>query len=510
VGGGITAGLAGSFGNGYTGAISRAVVGNTLTQGVAVATGMQKRFDWRSVAASAVSAGVGYKIGEALGGIKGLDKNLARFGIGMSAGIASAAIRGNLNGNNLSYMAADVLGSTLGNYMAESMSESSAKRQNASTTNSNDTAIATEQTTTATERKTSKDYVAQSSEAQRQIDVLAEQYDGLDNIPASKLRDVVNPLLPTLSMVDQLPSNLENPQVAGLNLKGLWQGETGKNIAIAGGYVGGLFQGVGDNIIGLGGLAKDVINANAYILAGGENGLGDYIVPGGKEALNNLSNMGRAIIEIAKDPVYYLEKSIDNKIGDISKALARADSTGDRGDWFLYGAAVGRATFDVATAVLGAYGLAKGAASAARQLNAFIEAKNAARVPIGAEATAGANTTGLSIPGRVQSRINLRTGSQAEGAGWNHVVNEHFSNKPTKSQFTIDQSELRSILQSKEIVQSPVTRILDSADGPRYVREIDFGRQIGIDKFSKQPTSTFTILTDRYGNLVTTTPGKIK
>jgi hypothetical protein len=115
----------------------------------------------------------------------------------------------------------------------------------------------------------------------------------------------------------------------------------------------------------------------------------------------------------------------------------------------------------------------------------------------------------LDVPGRVQSRINLRAGSQAEGAGWNHVVHEHFSGKSNKSQFTVSQDEFRTILQSKTVVNSPVSRILESANGPRYVRDIDLGRVIGIDKFSGQPTSRFTILSDKYGNIVTASPGKI-
>ncbi|MFY3433962.1 pre-toxin TG domain-containing protein [Achromobacter mucicolens] len=90
----------------------------------------------------------------------------------------------------------------------------------------------------------------------------------------------------------------------------------------------------------------------------------------------------------------------------------------------------------------------------------------------------------LQVPGRVQSRVNLRHGSQADGAGWDHLTNEHYSSTKNKSQFTVPQEELRELLQSREVVSTPVTKILPSVDGPRYVREVDLGRNIGTDKFN--------------------------
>lgn len=58
------------------------------------------------------------------------------------------------------------------------------------------------------------------------------------------------------------------------------------------------------------------------------------------------------------------------------------------------------------------------------------------------------------------------------------------------------------------MVSAPVTRMLES--GIRYVREVNLSGSIGIDKFSGQPTSTMTVLTDRFGNLITTAPGVVK
>ncbi|WP_433943156.1 hypothetical protein [Paenibacillus sp. SN-8-1] len=108
------------------------------------------------------------------------------------------------------------------------------------------------------------------------------------------------------------------------------------------------------------------------------------------------------------------------------------------------------------------------------------------------------------MPPNVQSRISL------SNDGWGHVIDRHFSYK-NDSHFTISQDELRSLLSSKDIVKSPINRSLDSADGVRYIREVTLNKSIGLDKFNNfKPTSTMTILTDRNGNLVTVTPGKIK
>lgn len=117
----------------------------------------------------------------------------------------------------------------------------------------------------------------------------------------------------------------------------------------------------------------------------------------------------------------------------------------------------------------------------------------------------------------IQSRINLQRGNADEG--WQHVVAGHFSNTSSKSQFTISQDELRSLLQHRDIVSIPVTRTLPSMvkiDGvylPRtiYERVVQVNRNIGLDKFnSNRPTNIMTILTDNQGNLVTVTPGRIK
>jgi len=109
------------------------------------------------------------------------------------------------------------------------------------------------------------------------------------------------------------------------------------------------------------------------------------------------------------------------------------------------------------------------------------------------------------VPGRVKSRINL------SNKGMDHVVKRHLSGKPNASQFNMSETDLRALLSSKQVVQTPITRTLNSADGIKYVREVNVGRSIGVDKFSgNQPTNVMTVLTDKFGNIVTATPGLIK
>ncbi|CAM2191698.1 filamentous hemagglutinin [Paraburkholderia kururiensis] len=110
-----------------------------------------------------------------------------------------------------------------------------------------------------------------------------------------------------------------------------------------------------------------------------------------------------------------------------------------------------------------------------------------------------------SVPGRVQSRINVTN------EGMEHIGDRHFDSTVNASQFTISEGDLTNILQSQSTVSTPVTKIIQSSDSVNYVREVNAGRVIGTDKFNNyQPTSTMTVVTDGYGNLVTAFPGRLK
>ena len=57
----------------------------------------------------------------------------------------------------------------------------------------------------------------------------------------------------------------------------------------------------------------------------------------------------------------------------------------------------------------------------------------------------------MKVPGRVQSRINL------PNKGMSHVLDTHLNpaRRANKSQFTLSESELRSLLGSKSTIQTP-------------------------------------------------------
>ena len=120
----------------------------------------------------------------------------------------------------------------------------------------------------------------------------------------------------------------------------------------------------------------------------------------------------------------------------------------------------------------------------------------------------------------VQSRINLKN-RNFNNSGWIHVVDRHLpEGGGTGSQFSISKNELRALLQHKDVVSVPVTRkrisIEKLGDGHSishtiYERVVKLNKNIGYDKFNgNKPTNIMTIQTDKYGNLVTTTPGRIK
>ncbi|MBS0503431.1 MAG: LysM peptidoglycan-binding domain-containing protein, partial [Proteobacteria bacterium] len=107
--------------------VVRGAASSAVTQGIAVATGLQHRFSWAGVAAAGIGAGVGGAIGRSLKlGDVTTDPSAHNIGAsaisGAAGAIANAATRslvtGTSFGDNILAALPDVIGSTIGNAVA--------------------------------------------------------------------------------------------------------------------------------------------------------------------------------------------------------------------------------------------------------------------------------------------------------------------------------------------------------------------------------------------------------
>jgi len=142
IGGAISGGLKGvNFGAGSAtaNAVVRGAVSNALTQGVALATGLQHDFNWMAVAASAAGAGVGEAVNESLLGAlnqstglramntdfsNALDNGtVARVAGGTLAGFASGMTTAVMRGGriNVVQVATDAFGNAIGDSIVDEM-----------------------------------------------------------------------------------------------------------------------------------------------------------------------------------------------------------------------------------------------------------------------------------------------------------------------------------------------------------------------------------------------------
>ncbi|MGD8910201.1 MAG: hypothetical protein PVI92_12735, partial [Chromatiales bacterium] len=129
------------------------------------------------------------------------------------------------------------------------------------------------------------------------------------------------------------------------------------------------------------------------------------------------------------------------------------------------------------------------------------------------------------IPDVAQNRIVLREGAAGlpkryNGNGLNYAFNNHSNSAMAhkKSQFTISNQEVISLLQDKNVIASPVTIANASSNkvgGLSLVRQVDLS-ELGYGAIGKLPqnpafngasTSKITIITDGFGNLKNVFPG---
>ncbi|GLQ22528.1 hypothetical protein GCM10007853_04020 [Algimonas ampicilliniresistens] len=104
---------------------------NALTQGLGVATGLQESFSWSGVAAAGIGSGVGAAAGRELG--SGFGNGIGRdVAVGTASALANAATRSALDGSNFgdNIVAAipDVIGGALGNAVGSAVGSTLASR----------------------------------------------------------------------------------------------------------------------------------------------------------------------------------------------------------------------------------------------------------------------------------------------------------------------------------------------------------------------------------------------
>lgn len=110
--------------------------------------------------------------------------------------------------------------------------------------------------------------------------------------------------------------------------------------------------------------------------------------------------------------------------------------------------------------------------------------------------------------GVVQSRVNLAENptrfSPSKNAGMKHVRDRHYNPSKNAGQFTIPESDLKNILQSKQVVNTTVKQL----ESGGFERVIDIGKNVGTVKPSLggQPTTWIKVITDKAGNIITTYP----
>lgn len=117
--GGISAGLGSSFGSDWAAAAARGAITSAATQGIGVATGLQSKFDFAGVAAAGIGGGVGHQVGARTASLGRFGSNLAANTAGGIANAATrSAIKGNSFGDNLAAALPDIIGQTIGHMVA--------------------------------------------------------------------------------------------------------------------------------------------------------------------------------------------------------------------------------------------------------------------------------------------------------------------------------------------------------------------------------------------------------
>lgn len=354
-------------------AATRSVANSLVTQGLGSALGLQA-FEWKAIAVSAITSPLNAAINE--NGLNDLLKDTDSFVRDSVTSIVNGTIAQSVRMQVYSdgkvdwaSIAGDAFGNAIGNSVIDALRPGG-------------------------NQGTSAEPVDPTKRSQQAIDALtkeAEKYGGFDKIPNNSpvLRMAVESAKAGNEAVFALAKSGEAADGFAGPIMLASEGESWKDaarsvlrqgardLAISGGVVAGMFQTVGDSLIGAGALVKDVLLAQQYMLGGGDNALNRFL-PGfemKQEAYQNVRALGQAVEEIARDPGRFIGNTIGKSIDNVATRLQVAQQTDELGDWFLYGASVGNVTMGVASVIAGAAGAARLATAGAREVTTLLRTR---------------------------------------------------------------------------------------------------------------------------------------
>ncbi|WP_395782039.1 LysM peptidoglycan-binding domain-containing protein [Aquidulcibacter sp.] len=117
---GVDGGLANKFGTGFTAAVARSAASSAISQGINVALGLQDKFSWAAVAASAVGAGVGYKVGNSAM-LSKASGQVVKAAVSTTTMLTNAATRSLIDGSDFGDNVLSALPSVLGSMIFDGL-----------------------------------------------------------------------------------------------------------------------------------------------------------------------------------------------------------------------------------------------------------------------------------------------------------------------------------------------------------------------------------------------------
>ena len=306
-----------------------AAISNVATQGLAVATGLQDQFSWRSVAVSAVAAPIANAAGDQVVGLAGGSLGAANgFIRQFVGGVTGGAIRAAAyNGGKIDWssIAADAFGNAMGNSIVEAMQQSALADRRRTYLKE---AGATDDDVETVRRLNAGQRFSPVADLSPETLISPEEGWTLPQEVNAEQRASVRRVLNALDLWVRDNGNSLNPQAA-------------TSLGLAYGAVKGFAIGVGD---------LEELGRNGLLVVGNKLGFfGNDFAASGYEYVDNMAAGLRALRD---DPGDVLKTAFGGRFDQIS-ALSRD------GKHFEAAALSGEMLFEVATVAAAGVGLAR-------------------------------------------------------------------------------------------------------------------------------------------------------